>query len=288
MNGMWLLRLRNGLVGRLKPEKTAAMFANYFLTPRSPAIKPWEQEVELRGKRSFFGKGDQYSALHWSAGENRTGQTVLLVHGWESRATHMGQLIDPLLALGLDVVAIDGPAHGQSAGTTSNPVAFAHAISAAERRFGPFVGIVGHSMGGAAVAVAAELTVQSASYVLLAAPASLLQVLQSYASFLGLPARCRQAFISAVEAAVGISASRIHTGQLLALCKKPTLIIHSRDDVEVPVAAAQHIHQSLPDAEVWYPSGLGHRRLLKDAQVAQRVAQFIADNAPSRQQRRYG
>ncbi|ASP38502.1 alpha/beta hydrolase [Bacterioplanes sanyensis] len=288
MNAMTLLRLRNAVLGRLMPEKTAVTFANYFLTPRLPAIKPWEQDVEQRGKRSFFGKDNQYSALHWSTDENRTGQTVLLVHGWESRATHMSQLIEPLLALGLDVVAIDGPAHGQSAGTTSNPVAFAHAITAAERSFGPFVAIVGHSMGGAAVAIAGEFSVHPQSYVLLAAPASLLQVLQSYASFVGLPSRCRREFISAVESAVGVPASRIHTGQLLALCKKPTLIIHSSDDVEVPVMAAQHIQQSLPDAEVWHPSGLGHRRLLKDAQVAERVAQFIADNTSSIQQRRYG
>ena len=56
------------------------------------------------------------------------GPSVLLVHGWEGRGAQLGALVDPLVAAGYRVVALDGPAHGDSPGRLSTLALPAHAV----------------------------------------------------------------------------------------------------------------------------------------------------------------
>ena len=59
---------------------------------------------------------------------------------------------------GLSAVAFDGPAHGKSDGWAASVPHFADAVAEVAGRTGA-VAAVGHSMGGAAVALAAALAV---------------------------------------------------------------------------------------------------------------------------------
>lgn len=278
MNPMTLIRIRNRISGSLFPQATARPFVRRFLSPRHFPLKDWENAAEQSGERVTFGPQQQLSALRWHPRANYGhAQRILLVHGWESRATHMSALADILARQGFDVFALDAPLHGKSGGERSNPMEFARAISEADAAFGPFAGMVGHSMGGAALAIARGMGITSGRYVLLAAPASLLEVLQGFARFIGLPRKAAQAFISGVEREVGAPAAELNTGRLLATDQRPILLIHADDDPEIPIAAQQNIRRFLPDAEVWIPALLGHRRILRDPLVAEQVRVFMQE-----------
>ena len=69
--------------------------------------------------------------------------------------------------------------------------------------------------------------------------------------------------ISAEENARGLSA--------------PALIIHDRDDRDVPWQSSERLAQAWPGAELLYTQGLGHRRILRDPALLQRVVDFISN-----------
>src|SRR5262245_41871806 len=75
--------------------------------------------------------------------------TVLVVHGWNSRAEHMVKIVQGLRAAGHRVIALDLPGHGLSSGRRLNMALAVDAVRAAGDWFGPFEAVVGHSFGGA-------------------------------------------------------------------------------------------------------------------------------------------
>ena len=55
----------------------------------------------------------------------------------------------------------------------------------------------------------------------------------------------------------------------------PTLIIHDEDDVDVPISESELLHQSWPNSVLKKTKGLGHRRILYNAQVIEDVVNFL-------------
>jgi pimeloyl-ACP methyl ester carboxylesterase len=55
----------------------------------------------------------------------------------------------------------------------------------------------------------------------------------------------------------------------------PTLVIHDENDPEVPVSAGIHIHKHLKNGELMLTKRLGHRKILADPQVIEKIANFI-------------
>src|SRR5690606_8613274 len=84
---------------------------------------------------------------------------VLLVHGWGGNAGQMHALIAPLLERGLRVVAFDAPAHGISdpsrlGGRRVSMIEIADALRVVAAGVGPIAGLVAHSGGSTATALA--------------------------------------------------------------------------------------------------------------------------------------
>lgn len=55
----------------------------------------------------------------------------------------------------------------------------------------------------------------------------------------------------------------------------PALVIHDRDDREVPFADGEAVAHAWPNVTLHQVTGLGHRRLLKDPDVIARTAAFL-------------
>ena len=55
----------------------------------------------------------------------------------------------------------------------------------------------------------------------------------------------------------------------------PTLIIHDEDDIDVSVKCAHSIHKAYPTSELMITKGLGHRRILADNAVIQKISEFL-------------
>jgi pimeloyl-ACP methyl ester carboxylesterase len=251
------------------PSLVAPFFRRLMLKPRRHVRPPPDLPLRQADQRIDLGQG--LVAWRWGVGP-----TVLLVHGFEGNRAQFAAVIDALLAHGLSAVALDVPAHGDSAGDELTAVKFMAAIERTLDRLGPVHGVVGHSMGGAmSLFSLAELGVR-ARVVLVSAPSSLKRQLHRFASAIGLSRRGTAAFIAAVETRVGRPAADFDVRQIAGKVDLPLLLIHDQNDRQVPVAEAARAAHALPDAELMVTRGLGHNRLLADPTVVRAIAEFLA------------
>ncbi|HDS1737583.1 alpha/beta fold hydrolase [Pseudomonas sp. BP8] len=265
----------NGTLGRLAPEHVAGKMRRAFMTPRNLPPKPWELPLLARAERITLRFG--LSALRWGKGP-----TILLMHGWEGRATQFAALIETLVDSGHSVVSLEGPAHGRSPGQQAHVVLFARALLEAAAELPPLRAVIGHSMGGASVLLALQWGLRTEAAVSIAAPAQLLGVLRGFARHLGLPPRARAAFIRQVERDVGLQVARLDvSGYQLEL---PGLVVHAADDALVPVGEAQAIHKAWFDSRLMVLEEGGHQRVLADPRLSEAVLELLARaQAPARQ-----
>ena len=270
MNALTLFRLKFQILGRLFPNTMAKNAAQLFLTPRASPKKEWEYEAEKNAESLDFANG--LKATSWGHSD----QKILLMHGWESRGSHMFHFLEPLLAMGFQVIAIDAPLHGKSLGDKANPVSFADAILAAQKELGPFTSVVGHSMGAAAVAIALDQGAKFSSCVLVSSPACISDGLEGFINILALPKRCGALFIKQVEAEVGRSRHELDVAKTLERLQPRSLLIHDQHDKEIPFSSLERLKVAHPKSQILVTEGLGHRRIIRDVSVANAVAQFIS------------
>lgn len=274
MHALRLAATLMAAVSYLSPALSALFFRRLMLRPRrlpapaAPQLPTPDARLELRP-----------GWIGWRWGE---GPVVVLAHGWEGHHRNFAGLIAALRLRGLAVLALDMPAHGASSGRDSHPAMFAEAIAAALDRIGPARAVIGHSMGGVAALRAIAGRGDVARTVIIAAPSSMEGVLRRFGAAVRLSRRGIAAFMRAVERRVGVPARDLDVRRWATGLDLPVLLIHDRDDREVPVIEAARAAHVLPQARLIVTEGLGHRRLLRDQRVIDAAADFIADGATER------
>ena len=208
------------------------------------------------------------------------GPVVLLVHGWGGHAGQMLALADQLAAQGLRPVIVEMPAHGRSRGATSNLPQFARVIEYVTARLqqqGYSVhGLVAHSLAANAGAYAASRGLPVRRLVLLAPPASPHEYTRLFAQVFGLNESTRAAMQRRVEAREGILMPQFEPAAVGPRITLPTLVVHDRRDSINRFADGVAYSQAIAGARLVATEGLGHSRMLKDADVLQHVSSFLA------------
>ncbi|MFT6123221.1 MAG: pimeloyl-ACP methyl ester carboxylesterase [Oleiphilaceae bacterium] len=273
-------KLTNRIGSVIAPNWAAKNASIKFLSPNRYAIKAWEQEAEKAGTR--FNLSEEVSAIRWSQNENTddgkssgNGKQILLVHGWESRATQMYGLVKGLVKQGYTIFAVDMPGHGHSSGETSNAYLFSQTVKLAQQELGHFHAIIGHSMGAGAAAIAVGQGVTTDKLVLISGPSSIENVLRRFSCFVGLNKKTTNKFLGFIGHYVGVSASELDATKLLQACDIPALLIHDEHDIEVPVTESTRLAPVFNDSELFVTQGLGHRRILKSDEVFAKINSFV-------------
>jgi pimeloyl-ACP methyl ester carboxylesterase len=275
-----LLRVKLRLQALVSPEWAFRAAWNLFTTPRRLPLKGWEADA-LAGTRQHWATAEngQVAYYEW----NPAGAcTVLLVHGWEHRASFWGVLAKALAAAGYRVIALDGPAHGASEGRQATLITFAAAVQAVADAVGPVHAAVAHSFGAAASAGVPVHFNRSPEavlprLVLLSMPSSTRNVAQRFAELLRLPYSVVDRMANFIEAQYGRKAESfdvLEAGRHLPVQR--ALLLHDRQDANVPFAEAEEIAAHWPALDFRPTTGLGHNRILRDAGVVQQVVAFIS------------
>lgn len=210
------------------------------------------------------------------------GLPVYLVHGWGGWRGQLGSFVEPLLARGYRVVAFDAPSHGESgpgavgAGRSTLPE-FAEALRAVVDEHGKPAGIIAHSLGCAATALAVQDGLEVPKLGFVAPTVDPIARTRDMAWALGFSERTRLALLRRLEAMVGRPMSDF---DLLAAPERaampPTLVVHDPADREVPYDETERLVASWPQADLVTTSDLGHQRILRDRDVVELVAMFVA------------
>jgi pimeloyl-ACP methyl ester carboxylesterase len=264
-----LIRLWLRVVGAVAPSAAAWLAARMLTHPERHPQQSWEATTP--GDFDVHVIEGGLVARTWGSGP-----VVLLLHGWSGRYTQFGPLIEGLRKAGFKAVTIDPPAHGDSPGRVSHPIAFADAAFAAAEAFAPIAAVVGHSMGAGSVAYSLTLEPYAPRAVLVAGPASMSRVLGRYADLLQLSNAVRVKLFLRVGRLMGIAEHELDIERLPPPPGVRFLVVQDRDDKEVPVGEAEAIARHWTDTTLHLTRGLGHARLLADPDTVQRIVTFIA------------
>jgi pimeloyl-ACP methyl ester carboxylesterase len=205
---------------------------------------------------------------------------VLLAHGWAGDAQQMRPLGDTLAIAGFDPVLLDLPAHGRSSGWRSNLPQWVRALFAVTARFGPWDGVVAHSLGAMALshALARGLPARRAALIALAPPPW--QFLRWFAQAMGASESLAARMRGHVERREGVSLGHFEPGWLGARVNQPTLIVHDRGDMTAPLSGSEALLAGLGAGRLHVTEGLGHRRLLSDPGAMQQVCEHLGAVQP--------
>ncbi len=230
-----------------------------------------EQELLERGSPLTIQVDDHTVMGHsWGAGP-----TVLVQHGWGSRATSMWAFVKALEPH-FTVIAVDAPGHGDSEGTRSHMFLFARTIAELSRLHGPLHGIIGHSIGATAIPTAITLGAQAERYVMMSARNELEDLLDRFFEITQLDKSLMPGVHQNWADEFGWDAVIAATpSSLVQQFFQPALIIHDEEDEEIRVSEAHTIHESWKGSELLVTSGLGHIRITRSAEVAERVRDFL-------------
>ena len=272
------LRAAFGPASFLSPYASACWAELLFRTPPRFAPLVHEREVLARGRyRAIpFLRG---RLATWTFGE---GPPVLLVHGWGGHAGRLGRFVEPLVRSGFSVVAFDAPGHGLSSGRRSSLPDFVTAIdflasehAAAEHS--PLAGIVGHSMGASAAALAIRRGLPVPRAVLLAPPADPEEYARRFSRYFGIPSEVCDGMKRRLEGRYAVSWDDLRIDVPVERAATELLVVHDRGDARVPWKDGLAVARAWPGARLLTTNGLGHHKILRGGAVVSAAVHFLRE-----------
>lgn len=205
----------------------------------------------------------------------KSDKKVLLVHGWSGRGTQLVKIADEMLKLGYTTISFDAPAHGKSPGKTSNMTEFIASILELEKNFGPFEFAIGHSLGGMSILNSIKRGLKVKKAVIIGSGDIVEDIMDDFVEKLGMNIAISKKMKASFEKKIGETMDSFSAYVAAKEVSIPVLVLHDKDDEDVPVKAAYHINENLKESELVITEGLGHRKILGDAKVIKKITDFL-------------
>ena len=265
------------LVGAAAPTLVARWAIRRFCTPPRQVPAGWPPELLASARVRTLDAG-AHDVRTWIWGE---GPAVLLVHGWGGRGAQFAAFVAPLVAAGHTVVAFDGPAHGDSPGRRATLLDFRDAVHAVGLAARPLAGLVAHSLGATAAALAVHEGLPVERVAFLAPPADPAPFFRRFLGALGVAPTLAPSIEATFERQTNFHWRDLVVPAFTPAPTAPLLVVHDRDDREVPWQDGAAIAAAWPGAALVTTEGIGHRKLLRNAGVVARVVDFLASGRPA-------
>ncbi|MES2938969.1 MAG: alpha/beta hydrolase [Pseudomonadota bacterium] len=232
---------------------------------------------ELQFKRGAERSGFSVNGVGYKLYSLGQGPAVLLMHGWDGRATQMMAFARPLVEAGFRVVMFDAHGHGEAPGQQTNGVIISDMVVAAAKQVGGFYGLVAHSMGGSFALVALE-QIGIERIVLIAPPQSMQTVYGKIEKRLGIPAAPGRMFRDRFARDFPDVWNRFSIEQIVPrLAHVKGLVVQDVEDDFVLPDESRAVHAKWPGAELFLTEGFGHRKILRAEPVVRKVVEFMKE-----------
>ncbi|MCL6220230.1 alpha/beta fold hydrolase [Zunongwangia pacifica] len=270
----WYILYTGKFLNWVSPYLASRFAGKLFLTPLKYKLPKREKAMDQNTKQTpLILPKSKKQIIVYEYGNG--GKKVLLVHGWSGRGTQLSKIADALLKKGFSTISFDAPAHGKAPGKMSMMPHFIEAIHFLNKKYGPFHSIIGHSLGGMSTLKAIKEGVSPEKAVIIGTANSVTAITQEFVQNLHMDKEVAYLMKAHFDEKFGqdmdnysgaISAQSVHL---------PTLVIHDKNDVDVDYKCAEEIDKQLTDSELYLTEGLGHRRILGDPKVINKITTFI-------------
>ncbi|WP_264550220.1 alpha/beta hydrolase [Flavobacterium sp. N2820] len=258
----------------ISSKLTVLFAAKLFTTPIKHKIPKREYLMDQNStQNTVFIPSIQKEIVLYHYGNST--KKVLLVHGWSGRGTQLVKIADEMLKLGYMTLSFDAPAHGKSKGNSSIMTEFIASILEIDKQYGPFEFAIGHSLGGMSVLNAIKQNLQVKKAVIIGSGDIIQDIIDDFIGKLKLKPEYGVKLKDHFEAKFGGKMNDYSAYKAAEKTEIPVLIVHDKDDDDVSVKAAYHIQKHLKNSEIMITEGLGHRKILGDDNVTQKIIEFI-------------
>ena len=208
--------------------------------------------------------------------ENKFGtKKVLLVHGWSGRGTQLVSIAKMFKELNYTIVSFDAPGHGKSPKTTTNMKHFIEAVFELEKKHGKFDVVVGHSLGGMTLINCLGRGLQASKAIIIGSGNKTKDIINDFLISIGMNKKIAPLLIQEFEKKYNDKMSHYDVDLHAQNVVTPVLVIHDKDDKDVPVKSAETIHKKLTDSQLIITNGLGHRKILGNEKVIESIRDFV-------------
>ncbi|MEU1466835.1 alpha/beta hydrolase [Streptomyces sp. NPDC005761] len=212
----------------------------------------------------------------WGDGE----RPVLLVHGWQSRGSRLADFVPGLLDRGYSVITFDAPGHGDATGRSTTILEYRDIITGLQDRYGEFEAVVAHSLGALGSFFALQDGVRAKRIVTISGVCDYDYLIEEFSSALKLRPRLKAQLHQRVAKNLfpGMPAelTPFSAANTVADMEPPLLIIHDEGDTRIKVDQGRRLAAASGGrARLIITTGLGHRRILGDAEVVRSVLDFV-------------
>ncbi|MCU7878208.1 MAG: alpha/beta hydrolase [Candidatus Thiodiazotropha sp. (ex Lucinoma borealis)] len=264
---LYMTRLMFKVVGKVTPKLAGNIALRLFMTPPNFPIP--RRELTIRDSARLQSQeinGEKIAVRSWGEGP-----AVLLCHGWGGRGTQFFAFIEPLVAAGYRAVVFDAPAHGDSSGKSTNMLEVSRTISAIAQHQGPISAVIGHSFGcGTALLAISRLGLPSDKIILISCFTDTLWITEQFAEAFGINEpviiamrdKAKQRFANTFD--TPWQWSQLSPVETIKQVDGDLLLIHDKQDTEVPYEHALKLMKEAPSAKLLTTERLGHKKILMD------------------------
>lgn len=259
---------------KISPFLASRFAARLFLTPFRYKLPEREREMFEDSEISK----EHVPSINREIVVYRYGQSrkkVLLVHGWSGRGTQLSKIALDLKENGYSTISFDAPAHGEASGKISMMPFFIKSVHYLDEKYGPFEAVIGHSLGGMSSLRAIKNGLQTRKLIIIGTANSVTRITKNFAENMNMNHEVAKRMKEYLDSKFGQDMDDYSGAVSARDVKVPTLLIHDEQDVDVSVKDAYEIHESLPDSQIFITKGLGHRRILGNPEVINKITTFI-------------
>jgi pimeloyl-ACP methyl ester carboxylesterase len=253
----------------ISPKLTAALAIPLFMRP--PKYPVPRREWKIRNSANLETHeilGEQIAVRTWGEGPN-----ILLCHGWGGRSTQFFALIDALVEAGYRAIAFDAPAHGDSSGKYTNMLKVTQTLATIAEREGPIRAVIGHSFGcGATLLAIDRYQLPSDKVILFSCFSDTYWITQQFAKAFSISEHVAETMRQIARRRYADHFDKpwdwdeISPVNTVNKVKGSLLLIHDRDDNEIPYEHALKLKQVSPQIRLFSTERLGHKKILMEKQ----------------------
>lgn len=258
----------------IDPDAAARRGADLFCTPWASS-RTRAASCEVADAKHSIQQVDGQALATYAWGDPQAQPYVLIAHGWSSHGLRHLPWVGALRSAGYAVVAFDQQAHGRSSGQLATLPDFVCNLIAIGRRHGPAAAVIGHSLGGAAAAIALSHGLQAERAILIAPAADPEDATRRFARFVGLAAPIRRRMIALLERRTCVPMEDLQAHRNAPLIARPALVVHDLEDAEVPWSEGERYARYWPQSRLLTTTGLGHHRIAHDPGVIEAALRFL-------------
>ena len=256
------------------PKGTAIKAFDVFCTIRKGKVLPVQKNYLDAAKNEVEHIGEhQIQSYRWKG----NGDTILLMHGWESNTYRWRNLIKKLRDKNFNIIAFDAPAHGYSSGKRLHVPLYANSSRHMLDKYQPKY-VVAHSVGGMTILYDHFNNQESSveKIVTVGSPCEFSQFMDHYQALLKFNNKVREAMNVRLKEWLGYHFHEFSSARFVAENAKKGLLFHDEDDAQVPFSASKRVHEHWKGSQLIATKGLGHS-MHQDA-VNDQIIEFL--NSP--------